>query len=290
MLCGRQRRWLLAVISALLVSRAAASQLVPASDQPAIWDLRRPPLARLEIVSPGHREVQRTLVGLYVDERVCYLESIEVGRTTLRFAAGTAAPLREQESWAASAAEVIRQFPETQPIWVVGHAEPFEAPTPALAFALSGRRADAARALLVAQGLNAQRLRVLARGSAESALLRGELQQAAQWRRVSVQTEDKPSPHGARLIHVRGDQRPLLLWMLAVQQAAAQQPGTEPFEVGHHVPHFSFQFEKGALQSLGRLPSSEEGGTADLRALYRLVGEMTRSDCQIPQTVIPKRE
>lgn len=279
-------------MNALLFSGAAASQPAPGpgGEQSAIWDLRRLPLARLEVVSPGQREVQRAIVGLYADERVCYLESVEVGSTTLRFAAGSAAPLREQESWADSVAEAMRQLPETQPILVVGHAEPIEAPTPALAAALSGRRAAVARALLLAHGFKAERLRVLARGSDESALLREEPHNAVQWRRVSVQTEDKPSPSGARLIHIRGDQRPLLAWMLAVQQAAAQQPGAEPFEVGHYVPRFSFRFEKGALQSIGRLPLSEEGRPADLRALYRIFLEMTRSDCKIPQATLPVRE
>lgn len=171
-------------------------------------DLRRPPLVRLEMISPGHREVQRTLVGLYVDERVCYLESEELGSTALRFAAGSAIPLPEQELWAESVAEVIRKLPETQPSWVIGHAEPIEAQAPALATALSERRAEAARALLIAHGLKSERLQVLARGSDESALLRGELHKAVQWRRATVQIADKPSNLGARLIQVRGDQRP----------------------------------------------------------------------------------
>lgn len=290
---GQQRWWLLGAMSALPFIGPGAAQpaAVPLGGQAPIWDLRRPPLARLELMSPGPHEVQRTLVGFYADERVCYLESVELGFATLRFAAGSAAPLPKQELWAKSVAEVTRSLPETQPLWVIGHAEPIEAPTPALAAALSGQRAEAARALLVTHGLKAERLLVRARGSGESALLRGEPpHEVAQWRRVSVQTEDKPSQHGARLIHVRGDQRPMLAWMLAVQQASAQQPGREPVEVGPHVPRYRIQFDKEALKSLGRLPPIEEGQPADLRALHRLVDELTSSDCQISHTTVPKRE
>lgn len=255
----------------------------PATTGAQAWNPQRtPPLVQLELVSSGHQEVRRTLIGIYRDERVCYLESVQVGGAILRFARGTETPLPGQaSSWAAAVAETIRSLPETKAVLLHGHAEPTELSTPAQAVALSQHRAEVARALLIEHGIASGRLQVRAHGSAESALLPGDSpNRAADWRRVSVQSAEEQSPHGARLIRQRGDQRALLGWLLAAHQASAQHLGTEPFEVGHHVPRLSLKFQEAALARLGRLPPDPARRPADTKSIARFVAEMALGECR----------
>lgn len=238
---------------------------------------KTPPLVEIELSSPGHQATLRTIVGVYEKERVCYLESVAPA-SVLHFARASNTPRsEEQKVWEESVTATIRGLPPQQVVYVIGHAEREEVKDEAAAISLGMRRAQAARSLIVKRGIPIERLQVLSRGSSESVLLPGESQRAAEWRRASVQLTEDPGSHGARLIRKAGDQRTLLAWFQAAQKNSAESPGREPFEAGHHVPRLRLQINEG----LSRVPALPPvSPSADAKQVMRLMGELTRNDCE----------